>query len=103
MGYKTRERKRRQKARAAAIGRQRNARKSGSSAGKHWLHLAERKTCCNMPECRAIIREGEAMVYRHEPREIFCVACADHAGLYYRPSLRWERAQQGKRQRRLAA
>jgi hypothetical protein len=101
LGYKSREKKRRQKAKqaAAAGGRQRNARKSGSSAGKHWLTLAERKACCNMPECGTIIGVGGDMVYRHKPQEVFCLRCADRAGLYYRPSLRWERASKKRRRR----
>jgi hypothetical protein len=29
-------------------------------------------------------------VYRHVPREILCVLCADGRDIRWRPSLRWE-------------
>jgi len=36
-------------------------------------------------------RQGKEIDYRHVPREVLCVACAEGASPYHRPSLRWER------------
>jgi len=89
MGYKQRERKRKKS--AAQVQTQAQARQTGSSAGRHWLTPVEHKTCCARAGCRAILRPGAAMVYRHTPRETLCVGCAKREGIRYRPSLRWER------------
>ena len=36
------------------------------------------------------------MVYRNALREAPCVSCADRSGLYYRPSVAWERSRKVK-------
>jgi hypothetical protein len=88
MAWKHREAKRKQR---AAIARDRTeARKSGSSSGRWWLTIVSRTTCCANPECRGILRVGGEMVFRKVPQEALCVACADRAGIRYRPSARWE-------------
>ena len=89
MGYKQRERKRRMK-RAAATGAQRRSRDTASAAAKHWLTLVREDCCCN--ECAGILRVGRECVYRHTPREILCVRCAEARHLHYRPSLAWEKS-----------
>ena len=97
MGYKARERKRRMK-RAAATGAQRRSRDTASAAAKHWLTLVREDCCCN--ECAGILRVGRECVYRHTPREILCVVCAELQHLSSRPSVAWE---QQRRSRRVAA
>lgn len=59
-------------------------------ASRYYLSLVSRSACCN--DCRRSLREGRECVYRHTPREILCVPCADTREIYYRPSLRWEKA-----------
>ena len=36
------------------------------------------------------------MVFRKVPLEALCVACADRAGISYRPSARWEQSRRVK-------
>jgi hypothetical protein len=93
LSYKSRERKRRK--RAAQLQAQKGARRSESSADNYWLTPLVKAGACDQCECR--LRTGRDGVYRHEPRELYCVACADTAGLFYRPSLRWERERGRKR------
>lgn len=93
MGFKQRERKR--KAKAARQGAQHKARESGSSAGKWWLTMVNEKAACNV--CAGILRVGRECVYRHTPREILCVRCAEGQQLHYRPSLAWEKSPRAKR------
>ena len=50
--------------------------------------MAENLTC---NECGGSLRDGAECVYRHTPRQILCVTCADLARITYRPSMRWER------------
>ncbi len=88
MGYRQRERKRRMK-RVAATAAQRQSRDTASSADRHWLTLVTRKSCCN--GCAGILRTGRECVYRHTPREILCLKCAETQHLRFRLSLRWER------------
>jgi hypothetical protein len=43
------------------------------------------------------------MVYRHEPREALCVACADKdPAVDWRPSVRWERERTTRRKKAVA-
>jgi hypothetical protein len=87
MSYRSRERKRRE--RIAQRRAQSNARRSGSSADRHWLTIVAQKTCC--ARCGYVLKPGREMVYRHRPREALCVSCADRQQLPYLPALRWER------------
>jgi hypothetical protein len=88
MGFKARERKRKQ--RAATIAAQRTARASGSSAGKWWLTIATRDCCC--ARHGGNLRLGREIVYRHSPGEVLCVLCAEaDPTIKPKPSLRWER------------
>jgi hypothetical protein len=88
VSFKQREAKRKKR---AALARGRVPGKP-SAAERWWLTLGVRKACCARPECRRIIAEGQEMVYRHAPREVLCVACADRERVFYRPSTRWERS-----------
>ena len=87
MSYKSREKKRR--ARIA----QSNGRREQSSkyADRHYLTVVSRPACRN--RCGGSLRDGAECVYRHTPREILCVLCADDKKIHYRPSMRWERLQ----------
>jgi hypothetical protein len=89
MSYESRQKKRRHK-RVEAKARQR---RSPESARRWFLTLAKkpgRFTCCG-----AGFDRGAEIVYRHEPREVRCVSCAesDPESKGYRPSIRWERKQ----------
>jgi hypothetical protein len=112
VGYKQRERKRRKEAaqkRARAVARAKaetlrdvrrdHGHKLGSSRSKWWLTPLRSTACC--ARCAVVIREGRDAVYRHEPREVRCIRCAD--GLEdskgYRPSLQWERKRSAERRR----
>lgn len=112
MGFKQRERKRKQKAaamQAAKESSRADLRRPGGeplAAGrrgaladstKWWLTPVEQTTCC--ARHGGVLRPGQDMVYRHTPREALCVACADREGIKYRPSRRWERAKQVKARR----
>jgi len=97
MGYRQRERRRRMK-RAAAGKAQRQSRETASAAHRHWLTLVTQKSCCN--RCAGILRVGRECVYRHTPREILCLRCAETQHLSFRPSLAWE---QQRRTRSVAA
>jgi hypothetical protein len=89
MSFESRQKKRRHK-RVEAKARQR---RSPESAGRWFLTLAKQPGkfgCCgDRFEC------GAEIVYRHEPREVRCVSCAerDPESQGYRPSIRWERKQ----------
>jgi hypothetical protein len=91
MGFKQRERKRKRK--AAVRSAQARSRASGSSADKWWLTITTRKCCCSNPACRAILKVGAQVVYRHSPMTTLCVRCADRdpEARRYRASARWER------------
>jgi hypothetical protein len=89
MSYESRQKKRRHK-RIEAKARQRP---SPESARRWFLTLAKkpgRFTCCGVGFDR-----GAEIAYRHEPREVRCVSCAesDPESKGYRPSIRWERKQ----------
>jgi hypothetical protein len=67
-----------------------------TAAERWWLTLVTKKTCCANPACRGILREGREMAFRKVPQEALCVACADRAGISYRPSARWEQSRNVK-------
>jgi hypothetical protein len=85
MSFKSREKKRR--GRLARSGSRREQR--SKYADRHYLTIVSRAACCN--RCGGSLRDGAECVYRHKPREILCVFCADSEKIYHRPSLRWER------------
>lgn len=87
MGFKQREKKRRKK--AATLSLQQRSRETGSSARKWWRTIVSTKGCC--AQCGGILKPGVEMVYRREPGEMLCLACAEKAGIRARPSLRWEK------------
>ena len=91
MSYKSREKKRRRK---LAIP------KAEGKADRHYLTIVSRPVCCN--RCGGSLREGVECVYRHTPREILCLRCADLEQIYYRPSMRWERSQRRRKLKRAA-
>lgn len=81
MSFKSREKKRR-----ARIAQSKSRR---LHADRHYLTIVSRAACCN--RCGGSLREGAECIYRHTPREILCVFCADKLEIRYRPSMRWER------------
>jgi hypothetical protein len=85
MSYQSRVKKRRHK----RIERQ--ARRAPETARRWFLTLAKkpgRFDCCGDR-----LERGAEIVYRHEPREVRCLRCADRdPECRNRPSLRWERA-----------
>ena len=85
MGYKQRERKRRERI-AQASGRREQRSKY---VDRYYLTIVSRAACCN--RCGGSLRAGAECVYRHTPREVLCVVCADSEEIPYRPSMRWER------------
>ena len=87
MSWRARERKRKER---AARNRDRMASRRTASNGTYWLTPVRPKTCC--AKCRDILNIDAEMVYCSSPRESLCVACATEARIFYRPSLRWERA-----------
>jgi hypothetical protein len=90
MGFKQRERGRREK--AAQIAAQRVSRTTGSAEGKWWLTLVGIDTCC--ARCGQLLRRGMEMIYRARPREALCLRCAERDAMVrkaWRPSVRWER------------
>jgi hypothetical protein len=97
VSFKQRERARRRRSRAKEAGAimrsQKVSRATGSSAGKWWLTPLTSTQACAIPTCRTVIREEQDAVYRHQPREVRCVRCAerDPKSANYRPSARWER------------
>jgi hypothetical protein len=59
-------------------------------ASRYFLTFAKRK--CSCARCGGVQDTGREVVYRHEPREILCLACAESNGVKWRPSLKWEAA-----------
>jgi hypothetical protein len=59
-------------------------------AGRHYLTFAKGK--CSCARCGGVQDTGREVVYRHKPREILCLACAESSGLKVQPSLKWEAA-----------
>jgi len=81
MSYRTRQRKR-------AI-RAAKAKNRKVIAGRWYLTIVKRKTCC--ARCAGILKIGDVMVYRHTPREARCKQCAESdPDVKARPSTRWE-------------
>ena len=87
MGYKSREKKR--QARIAQASGQREQR--SKYVDRYYLTIVSRAACCN--RCGGALHAGAECVYRHTPREILCLDCADRMQISYRPSMRWERLQ----------
>lgn len=58
---------------------------------RHYLIVVSRNACCN--ECGTALREGGDAVFRHTPKEIFCLNCSGQLGLKPRPSVIWEKRQ----------
>jgi hypothetical protein len=85
MSYRSRESKRKKKAAMSAA--QSKAKATGSTS-RWWLTLTTRDTCC--ARCALVLRIGTAMVYRSQPREALCPACAETAEVRFRPSVAWE-------------
>ena len=89
MSYKSREKKRRRKIAIA------NAR---GRADRHYLTPVSRHCCCN--RCGGSLRAGrDDAVYRHTPREILCLRCADAGKVPYRVSRKWEQRKEKQLQR----
>jgi hypothetical protein len=86
VSFESRRKKRRYK---AAVKRSKRAPETAS----RWFLTFARENC-RCASCGDRLKWKGEIVYRHEPREIRCVACAgrepDSRG--FRPSLRWERA-----------
>jgi hypothetical protein len=94
VSFQSRQKKRRYK---AAVKRSKRAHPAQTQQ-RWFLTLGTRKaTVCAV--CRVKLVKGGEMVYRHQPVEIRCVDCGrrerDSKG--FRPSIRWERARQAKR------
>ncbi len=87
MSFQSRQKKRRYKRVEA---KNRAARRAPETARRWFLTLAKkpgRFACCGRR-----FERGAEVVYRHEPREVRCLRCADRERVPYRPSIRWERA-----------
>jgi hypothetical protein len=86
VSFQSRQKKRKYK---AAV--KQSKRRSPETARRWFLTLAKkpgRFSCCG-----AGFDRGVEIVYRHEPREVRCLRCADRdPECRYRPSIRWERA-----------
>jgi len=88
MSFQSRQKKRRYK----RIEGKAKKRRTAETAGRWFLTLAKKPglfSCCGEQFGR-----GAEIVYRHEPREMRCVRCAERLedSKRFRPSLRWERA-----------
>jgi hypothetical protein len=71
---------------------ERRARRAPETAKRWFLTLAKkpgRFGCCGDR-----FERGAEIVYRHKPREVRCVRCAERLedSRGFRPSMRWERA-----------
>jgi hypothetical protein len=86
MGYASRQKKRKYK----RIERKQR-RRTPETAARWFLIIAKKPGQCGCCE-KIRFERGAEIVYRHEPRAIFCLRCADREGIRYRPSLRWERS-----------
>ena len=93
MSYKSREKKRRKR---TAINNVRT-RHGETMKGRHYLTVVQRDCCCNVCGRSLRIARADDVVYRHEPRELLCLSCADDRGVEYRTSQRWERSRTRKR------
>jgi hypothetical protein len=88
VSFKSREKKRRYK---RAVERSKRIR-SEETAGRWFLTLARKNCVCAC--CPSRIGAGGEIVYRHKPREVRCVRCAERLedSRGFRPSMRWEKA-----------
>jgi hypothetical protein len=89
MSFQSREKKRKYKAAVA-----KSTRRHSSETARRWFLTISRKAgACDV--CGDKLAAGADVVYRHEPREVRCVSCAesDPESKGYRPSIRWERKQ----------
>lgn len=68
---------------------------SATIAARYYLTFAKRKTPC--AGCGGKLETGSELVYRHEPRELLCLPCAESRGIKARPSLKWEARRQQTR------
>jgi hypothetical protein len=92
MGFKQRERKRRHRAaqlEARDASRRAAPKRSASSAGRHWLTLVREPCSCNV--CGGALRPGREFVYRHTPRQMLCLGCAEEQGVRTRRSLAYDK------------
>lgn len=88
MAYKQREKKRKARMAEASRKRDRLAQRQGKKKSKAWwLTIVSRDTCC--ARCSGMLRIDRPMVFCASPQESLCQACAESAGIYARPSLRW--------------
>src|SRR5215207_7556952 len=86
MSYESRERKRVKR----LVKRQvKKAHRSAETQARHFLTIARRQAKCERCPRRAL--EGDEFVYRHEPKQVLCVDCANALGIKWRTSWRWER------------
>lgn len=97
MSWKSREKKRRMK---AAEGTRRTVidhhRRSDETRARHFLTPVARNCCCN--RCGTSLRvDRHDCVYRHTPREILCIDCANVEQIHYRTSSRWDAANRKRR------
>jgi hypothetical protein len=66
-------------------------RRSPETAQRWFLTLAKKPGKCG--SCRTGFKRGAEIVYRHEPRTVRCLRCADRdPDCRYRASQRWEKA-----------
>ena len=87
MSFQSREKKRKYK---AAV--KKSKRRHSSETAKRWFLTISRKAgACDV--CGDKLAARAEVVYRHEPREVRCVRCAERLedSKGYRPSIRWER------------
>ena len=88
VSYESRAKKRKYK---AAVKKARRHRWR-ETARRWFLTLARKDTRCEL--CATLIHRRREIVYRHEPRAVRCLGCADRdPECSYRPSIRWERKQ----------
>jgi hypothetical protein len=86
MSFESREKKRRRKRAITDV----RARHGETMAARHYLTVVSRHCCCN--RCGGSLRAGrDDCVYRHTPREILCIRCADEQKIRYRTSRKWDR------------
>lgn len=73
-------------------GKSRSAKRrdSNSHPERFYLTPGTRTATCGEPGCDRQLAVGAEVVYRHEPREILCLPCAERRGIKYRLSLRLE-------------
>ncbi len=89
MSFKSRQKKRAiQKARKAY---------ASAIAERHYLTVVTRACSCNA--CGGALREGREMIYRHSPKAVLCLLCAEQQAIRFRTSQAWEKRRHRERQR----